>query len=1108
MTQAIRGYLDQVRQNLATGAATEHTHRPALANLLEGLAPAVKVINEPQRIACGAPDLAVLRGGLMVGHVEAKDVASPLDAVERSEQLRLYRKALGNLILTDYLEFRWYVEGELRHTARLAHWDDGAVRTERGGAENVAQLLHDFLAHQPQPIATPREMAERMARLTHLIREIIITAFETDRASDLLRGWRQAFAEVLVADLDQPEMVGQFADMFAQTLAYGLFSARVMHDAPGPFTRQIAQSRIPPTNPFLRDFFYQITGPGLDAEPYAGFVNDLVQLLAEADMAAILADFGKRTRQDDPTVHFYETFLAAYDPALREARGVYYTPTPVVSFIVRSVDALLKSHFGLPDGLADTTKVTVPNTDPGQRVKGKPNAVRKTSEVHKVLVLDPAVGTATFLYMVTDLIRKRFMQSGNAGMWSGYVREHLLPRIFGFELLMAPYAVAHFKLALQLAGHDLPEAQRGTWAYDFASDERIGIYLTNTLEGPHEHTGLPIFTQFLARESAAADEIKRELPIMVVLGNPPYSGHSSNQSQWIDDLLHGRLPDGSRATSYYEVDGKPLGERNPKWLQDDYVKFIRFGQWRIEQSGGGILAFISNNGYLDNPTFRGMRQSLMETFTEIYVLDLHGNARKKETAPDGTPDENVFDIMQGVAIGLFVKEPGKKSPATVYHGDMWGKRESKYGRLSGADINGVEWKEIEPSGEFHLFIPQDGDMLVEYQQSWSVAEAMPANVLGFQTHRDKFAVAFEESQIRQRVYDLLDPSLPTQELLERYSLRESRTWELLRAREQIRKMKEWEEHVRKCLYRVFDWRFCYFSDTIMDRPRPELQQHVAGHRNLCLLASRQQGTVGFRHAWIATEPANDCVVSTRSHEANQVFPLYLYPKENALTLFDNTALSPWPPDKAHGGRVPNLAPDFVAGMAAKLDLTFDPHKITTDPGITFGPEDVLRYIYAMLHSPTYRERYAEFLKIDFPRVPITSDAALFWQLVALGDDLVRFHLLEHPKVRQYITRYPIPGDNEVAPRGGYPSYTPPNPVQGIEGRVWINKDQYVEGVPEDVWAFQVGGYQVLGKWLKDRRGRMLTFDDLAHYQQVVVALKETMRLMAEVDAAIPGWPVE
>jgi predicted helicase len=1103
MNSAIQAYLTQIRRNLATGAATEHTHRPALAALLEALAPGVKAINEPQRIACGAPDLAVLRDGFTVAHVEAKDVGVPLDGVERSEQLMRYREALSSLVLTDYLEFRWYVDGELRRVARLARWDGESVRSERDGAANVAQLLADVLAHEPQPIATPRELAERMARLTHLVREIIVTAFETERASDLLHGWRQAFAEVLVADLDQPERVAQFADMFAQTLAYGLFSARVMHDTPGPFTRQVAQTQIPPTNPFLRDFFYQITGPRLDAEPYAGFVNDLVQLLAQADMGAILADFGRRTRREDPTVHFYETFLAAYDPKLREARGVYYTPAPVVSFIVRSVDALLKSHFDLPDGLADTSKVTVRNADPGQRVKGKPNAVRKTADVHKVLVLDPAVGTATFLYSVIDLIRDRFMQTGNAGLWSGYVRDHLLPRLFGFELLMAPYAVAHFKLALQLAGHDLPEPQRATWAYDFATEERIGIYLTNTLEGPHEHTGLPLFTQFLARESAAADEIKRELPIMVVLGNPPYSGHSANQNPWIDDLLHGQLPDGSRTTSYYEVDGKPLGERNPKWLQDDYVKFIRFGQWRIEQSGGGILAFISNNGYLDNPTFRGMRQSLLETFTDIYILDLHGNARKKETSPDGTPDENVFDIMQGVAIGLFVKEPGEGGPATVHHTDVWGRRDDKYRLLSDIDINSGSWVELSPRAKHYLFLQRDFDLQSEYHSGYEISAAFELSSMGVTTGRDSFAVAMSQSELQSRIADLAG-ELQEEDLRLKYGLRDSSSFRLAEARSWAAQANA-DEAIEAFDYRCFDRRYVIYASEILARHRDEVCKHLIDRDNFVLITFRAIRDASWQHVCVARFAVAKEYIS--SLDNCYMLPLYLYPEDNATTLFDDTALSSWPPDPAHGGRVPNLAPDFVTEMAHKLDLTFDPHQIALDPGPTFGPEAVLRYIYAIFHSPTYRERYAEFLKIDFPRVPLTADPDLFWRLVALGDELVQFHLLDHPGIRKTITHYPIPGDNTVAPRGGYPKYTPPNPDQEIEGRVWINKTQYVAGVPEDVWNFQIGGYQVLHKWLKDRRGRQLTFDNLAHYRQIVVALRATMRLMDEIDVAIPAWPV-
>ncbi|MEA3406906.1 MAG: N-6 DNA methylase, partial [Chloroflexota bacterium] len=627
MPNAISEYIHELQRIHETGDATEHSYRPALERLVESLGQGITAVNEPKRIACGAPDLAVLVDDLMVGHVEAKDVGTSLDAAARSDQLMRYRHSLPNLLLTDYLAFQWYVDGELRREAVLARLDaDGHI--VRAASEEVAaagDLLDDFLAHTPEPIATSQELAERMARLTHLIRDVIVTAFETDQASDLLADWRRAFAEVLVADLDDPEHVSQFADMFAQTLAYGLFSARVA--APegrgDAFTRQRAQSLIPRTNPFLRDFFYYITGPQLDDEPYAGLVKDLVQILAHADMVSVLENFGQRTRQGDPTVHFYETFLAAYDPHLRERRGVYYTPNPVVSYIVRSVDTLLKERFGLARGLADTTTL-----DDG---------------THKVLVLDPACGTGTFLYHVIDLIRAAFMEANNAGMWPGYVREHLLPRIFGFELLMAPYAVAHFKLALQLAGHDLPDPQRARWAYDFGSQERLQIYLTNALEEPErEIEGLMGPMRVVTEEAKAANAVKREKPIMVVIGNPPYSVSSSNQGEYIEGLMD-RYKEAVR------------DERNIQPLSDDYIKFIRFAHERVERTGYGVIGMITNHSYLSGLIHRGMREELMRTFDQIYVLNLHGNALMGETAPDGGADENVFDIRQGVAIALLVK---------------------------------------------------------------------------------------------------------------------------------------------------------------------------------------------------------------------------------------------------------------------------------------------------------------------------------------------------------------------------------------------------------------------------------------------------------------------
>lgn len=1167
MPTPLPSYLKAIEQALLTGSATEHTHRPTLVALIEALAPGLKVINEPQRIACGAPDLVVLKdpsthsgqaltglgdlsGLSTLGYIEAKDVGKSLDEAEATEQLKRYRRALPNLILTDYLEFRWYVDGERRAAARLARpAAGGKLAAERGGSQAVGQLLADFLSHRPQPIASPQALAMRMARLAHMIRDIIVAAFEGDRASDLLQGWREAFARVLIADLDQPAKTGEFADMLAQTLAYGLFSARVMDTSPG-FTRQEAQRLIPKTNPFLRDFFYQVSGPAMDDEPFAGFVADLVATLADADMGSILAEFGRRTGQEDPIMHFYETFLAAYDPKLREARGVYYTPAPVASYIVRSLDHLLRARFKCPAGLADSTQIELADPSPAPAGKGGAKPAKKV-KAHKVLLLDPATGTATFPYAVIDHIRTGFMRSGNAGLWPGYVRDHLLPRLFGFELLMAPYAVAHFKLGLQLAGYDLPDGLRGAWAYDFSHDERIGVYLTNALEPPHEHTGLPLFTQFLARETAAADRVKQDLPVLVVFGNPPYSGHSANKGPWIDGLLKGTLPAGGRAPGYYEVDGQPLGEKNPKWLQDDYVKFIRWAQWRIERTGSGILAFITNHSYLDNPTFRGMRRSLMQTFTDIYVLDLHGNAKKREVAPDGGKDENVFDIQQGVAIGIFVKEPGKPGPAWVHHAELWGGREAKYAQLMADDAQTTPWRALAPQAPFYLFTPQNVDLLAEYQQGWKVTDGFPVNVLGFQTHRDHFAVDFDDDRLRRRIADFRNTASTDEEVRDRYLLEDSESWQVATARSQLRRYTDWDKCFIRCLYRSFDWRSIYYDTVVVDRPRRELLDHVAGRKNLCLGVGRQ-GLAVNTPEWALVSVSREPIDANIFRRGGiSVCPLYTYPSIAGDDIVQSTWLktSPWPPDAA--GRVPNLAPAFVAEVEARTGLRFawppgvagegegpgdwksqlpsqsrpaptgqEEDQSTPVDGATvaavsnrracFSPEDLFAYVYAVFHAPTYRARYAEFLKIDFPRVPITSDAALFWRLAGLGRELVSLHLLDAdaaPALLRPITRFPVAGDGLVA--RGHPRYVEAN------CRVYISADdakagkqgQYFEGVPPEVWDFQVGGYQPCQKWLKDRVGRQLTYDDLTHYGRMVVALHETIRLMAEIDAAIPGWPL-
>jgi predicted helicase len=661
---------------------------------------------------------------------------------------------------------------------------------------------------------------------------------------------------------------------------------------------------------------------------------------------------------------------------------------------------------------------------------------------------------------------------------------------------MAPYAVAHMKLGLQLA----------ETGYDFSSNERLGVFLTNTLEEGFEGGKLP-FADWIVEEATAAGNVKYDAPVMVVVGNPPYSGHSANKGKWIADLLR------DEHNNYFEVDGHPLGERNPKWLNDDYVKFIRVAQWRIERTGYGILAFITNHGYLDNPTFRGMRQSLMQSFDEIYVLDLHGSSKKKERSPDGSKDENVFDIMPGVAIGIFVKRQGKTNPssiATVHHAHLWGQREiyekveqvqrligGKYLWLTEHDITTTEWTLLAPQKPFYLFISQDTHLREEYDRGWKLTEIMSVNVLGFQTHRDHFAIDFERGKLYNRIDEMRDKYISDQEYADKYNLTNNRDWQLFKARQLVRTNARWQDSIIQCLYRPFDQRFCYFSEVAMDYPRRELIDHVANRENLCILSSRQQATPGYRHTLVTREVANDCAISTTSREANQVFPLYLYPDPTKKGLFDTNT-----PSNAPGGRHPNLSPSFISDITKKLQIQF----ISDGKGDlqqTFGPEDIFNYMYAVFHSPTYRTRYAEFLKIDFPRLPLTSNTTLFRGLCGLGDRLVKLHLME--KSGSVLPTYPCEGNNVVEKV----EYLVQND-QPAQGRVYINKAQYFDGVPSEVWEFHVGGYQVCHKWLKDRKGRVLSYEDIRHYQRVVAALAETIELMGRVDEAIEdggGWPI-
>ena len=1057
----LRAYLRDVRQTRATGQATEHSYRPALKALIEVLGgPGTEAINEPTHSAAGAPDFIVQRSGVPIGHIECKDIGQNLDAAETSEQLQRYRGALPNLILTDYLEFRWYVDGGLRETARLGRAVGASVATESGGSANVRALLDAFFNAEAVVVGDAADLARRMAGKTRLLRDGIRRILDDKGNGDAggLRDLMASYREVLISDL-QPE---KFADLQAQTAAYGLFAARCLHDGPSEFTRETAVWAQ--TTPFLSQVFGLIAGR--EADPRISWiVDDLARLLDRADMGGILKDFGRRTKQEDPVVHFYEDFLSAYDPKLRELRGVYYTPEPVVSYIVSSVDRLLRREFGLSDGLADTTTVKTVTSD------GEPQSSPR------VLILDPAVGTGTFLREAVSQIHDDVQRRGLAGAWPDYVQEHLLPRLFGFELMMAPYAICHLKLALEIGG------EQGQ--FTMPAGERLKVFLTNSLEEAHEAVSGPMFASQIALEARSADAVKRDRPVMVVIGNPPYSGHSANKGKWIRDLI-----------SDYKRDVPELKKPGQaKWLSDDYVKFIRFAQWRIERTGEGVLGFVTNHSYLDNPTFRGMRRSLMKSFDEIYLLDLHGNSKKRESAPDGGLDVNVFDIQQGVAIGLFVKRStGAVNLARVFHADLWGERgagteSGKYGWLAANSVETTEWTELAPKSPRYLFVPRDEALADEYENAWSVPAIFAPNgdpAPGIVTTHDQFAISWTAAEAAAKVERLLATG-SEDEARSIWRLCSQNQWQYDRARKELSEG-GWRDHVETIQYRPFDVRATVFDRNVAVHRRERVMRHMLAGPNLGLSTTRATEIAGgWEHVFLSKHLTQHHTVSIK--EVNYLFPLYRYPEEA-----DEMEL-------AIADRTPNLAPGFTTALASSVELDFTPDR-PGDLDATFGPEDVFHYIYAVLHSPEYRRRYADFLKSDFPRVPLPGNRALFADLAGLGARLAALHLMEADGEDK--PSFPAGGTNLVE----RVRYT--DPVDGRPGRVSINNTQHFEGVAPETWGFTIGGYRPAEKWLKDRKGRTLTFDDIAWYQRICAALAETPRVMQRIDetiAAHGGWPI-
>ncbi len=1023
-TELVEQYVNEVEKQFRTGHAKEHAYRPALERLMSGFEDVVAV-NDPKRSAHGNPDFVFLKKSnqsIILGYAEAKDIDVSLDKTETTDQMTRYG-GYENLFLSNYIEFRFFQNGNKYQTVSIGSLQNGQLVLHPENYSQLGDELAQFLELPPESIKSGKRLAQIMGAKARRIRDnvAIYLKHEDNEMNHELEKIYGLMKELLVHDLSPDK----FADMYAQTLVYGLFVARYSDTSPDTFTRSEARDLVPASNPFLREFFDHIVGPRFDKR-LGYIVDELCEVFSVSDVHKLVQKHLRLFEVDnekDPIIHFYEDFLKEYDPKERKKMGAYYTPIPVVNFIVKSVDEILKSDFDLPKGLADNSK---------RPVAVKSQGIKHKIDMHRVQILDPAVGTATFLNETVKFIQKSFV--GQEGRWVSYAKQDLLPRLHGFELMMAPYTIAHLKLGMTL---------QETGVNDFS--QRLGVYLTNTLEeGIKQQQDLFSIglAEVVTMESHKAAEIKHERPIMVVIGNPPYSGHSSNNTEYANSLV---------AKYKLEPGGVvKLKERNAKWINDDYVKFIAFAEDMIEKNGSGVVAMITNNGYLDNPTFRGMRWHLTKTFDKIYILDLHGSSKKKETALDGSKDENVFDIQQGVSIIIASKTTRSTKKSELYHAEIYGKRSYKFSKLNAS----IEWNKSEIDEEFYNFVPtQNPELKKKYDKFISLEDLFIKSTLGFQTHRDSFAISDSKSQISSRFNEMISDATD-EEILNKYKITDNRDWKIAAARERARSQSDIEHDslLQKCAYRPFDIKYTYLDEVFSDYPRALFKKHLSNKNNLVLGVGRQGLAVGNIQWCLVT-------VSKYAMDANifrrggvNAYPLYLYHDDGTKTT--------------------NFKTDGLKRLTANL-------KIDT------RPEDVFDYLYAILHSPTYRDTYKEFLKNNYPKLPIPENDKKFDLYCSLGRKLRELHLMENDLIID--TTYPVSGTDKV------------ESVKYSDNCVWFNDVQYFGNVPEVAWNFVIGGYQPAEKWLKDRKNRVLTNDDIEHYQRIIKILIETDKLMKQID---------
>lgn len=1045
----LKEYISTVNQKYRAGNATEHSYRGALEQFMQTLLPKLRIVNEPKREKCGAPDyIASRKDNMPVFYIEAKDINdNDLDGRNphgHKEQFTRYKQALDYIIFTDYLDFHLYEHGEFIDSVRIAEVKGDKIVAIQENEVKFLNLIEHVGNNAIQRITSASRLAKLMAGKARLLENIIEQAMNDDTesyANRNLHGQYQAFKDVLIQEL-KPE---DFADIYAQTIAYGMFAARLHDDTPEDFSREEAARLIPKTNPFLRHIFNNLAGNDLD-ERIAWVVDDLVTVFQVTDLKKIMASYVRDKLHHDPMIHFYEDFLAEYNPKLRKSKGVWYTPQPVVGFIVRAVDEILQKEFGLSEGLADYSmierEVAVEQSRDGRTKDGMKHAMKR---YHRVQILDPATGTGTFLAEVVNQIYDRYRD--NQGVWQQYVEQHLLPRLHGFEILMASYAVAHLKLDMLL----------GETGYQHNSDKRLQVYLTNSLEESNNEPRT-LFAQWLSLEATEANVIKRDCPVMVMLGNPPYSVSSQNNGKWITNLV-----------GDYKKD---LNERNIQPLSDDYIKFIRLGQYYVEKNGEGVLAFISNNSFIDGLIHREMRHQLLLAFDEIYIVNLHGNSRKEELSPDGSKDENVFDIMQGVSINIFIRKENhqKASLGNVHYKDVYGLREEKYEWLNEHSLGqNVEWIDVECIAPYYYMTPKDFSTKEEYEKGFKIEDLMPVYTTGLKSQQDKANIFFTQKEADKMRHDFINKT--EDELKREYGFKDNRDWSVGWSKADLEKHPVIE---RTLLYRPFDIRYINYTGTtkgVVGYPRYAVLGCMLKHDNISLCTIRSNRDYHF-DIFVSNLIADKTMLSSKD-DISQM-PLYVY-KENM----------------GQEERIVNFNKELYDKIAKGMNyLPCYDDNVLVDPiseynGVLY-PQALFDYIYAVLHCPSYRERYKEFLKIDFPRIPYPTDWEKFRDLVEKGEELRQLHLMEELPSTSGVN-FPIAGSLQV------------DCYRWQDNRVYINAEQYFDNVPEYAWNFYVGGYQPAQKWLKDRKGMTLSFEDVKHYGNIIYVLQQTERIMNEID---------